>query len=207
MSSVIVKSWPGLIPERRYRARRDVTRHVPTSFAKDARHQITVESLLRDRYRTAFEPGCQTGSLTARLATRCDRVIAIDPSPIAVATARRRCHAFQNVEISEGSLCSVGTADSLSGMPDDLGAEEFDLILFNEVGRQHSASQLRELARRLAGRLGQNGEFVAVHGLGASEGQRLTADQIHAVLGDELPLLSVKRVRYPTFRLDIWVRA
>ena len=207
MSTVIAKSCPGLVPERRYRPRRDVGRHLPSSLATDDRHQITVESLLRDRYRTAFEPGCQTGALTARLATRCDRVIAVDPSPIAIATARRRCRAFQNVEISEGAIDAESGAVANSGAAGDFGAEELDLILFNEVGHNQSAAQLRELARKLAGRLGENGEFVAVHDLGASAGQRLTADQIHAVLGDELPLLSVKRVRYPRFRLDIWVRA
>jgi len=193
MNTLPLKPWSGPVCERRFRPRRQIGRPARSAYDQD-RSQITADSLLRDRYRVAFQPGCSTGVLTARLAERCDRVIAQDVAASAVAAAQCRCDTLHNVQISQ--------ADVAAGLPN----EELDLVVFSELGYHFSATQLRELARCMAARMGDNAEFVAVHGLGWSAAQRLSADQVHAVLGDELPLLSVKRVRYPTFRLDIWAR-
>ncbi len=69
--------------ERMYRQDPD-----PWSFAtseyEQRRYDLTVASLLRPRYRRAFEPGCAIGELTRRLATRCDHVVALEPSPTAL---------------------------------------------------------------------------------------------------------------------------
>lgn len=194
MNTFPLKSSSVPLFERRYRTRRGPVRDAAPFFEQDPL-QIVEDSLLRDRYRVAFEPGCSTGALTARLATRCDRVIAQDVAAATVARAQRRCSTYQNVRISAGDIATQ--------LPD----QELDLIVFCEMGFYFSASQLRMVARRMAERMGENAEFVAVHWLGRNADHRLNADQVHAVLGDELPLLSVKRVRYPQFRLDTWVRA
>ena len=55
------------------------------------KYTLTVGSLPRERYRSAFEPACSVGVLTAALAERCDAVQAIDIAPSAVAIARERC--------------------------------------------------------------------------------------------------------------------
>jgi len=58
--------------------------------------------LLRElpgRLRSALEIGCGSGELTARLAARADRVLALDLSPRMLATASARCAAQSNVEL------------------------------------------------------------------------------------------------------------
>ena len=42
----------------------------------------------RERYASAFEPGCSIGVLTAQLAPRCDRLLACDVAAAAVESAR-----------------------------------------------------------------------------------------------------------------------
>jgi protein-L-isoaspartate O-methyltransferase len=178
--------------ESRYREAED-----PWNFATSpyelSRYQVILEALLRDRYRVAFEPGCSVGVLTARLALRCERVIAQDIAASAVASARHRCGSLKNVQILLGDVAVQ--------IPD----EELDLIVFSEIGYYFDAEALRRIALRLAQRLGPNGEFVAVHWLGESADHRLNGDQVHTILNDALPLLSIKRSRYAEFRLDTWV--
>ena len=41
-------------------------------FSEQRKYDLTVAALPRPRYRRSFEPGCATGSLTRRLATRVD---------------------------------------------------------------------------------------------------------------------------------------
>jgi len=196
MNNSLLKFWPARALDNRHHYRpTPKPRRLVASSHELERHQLTMDALLRDRYRVAFEPGCAMGGLTARLATRCDTVIAQDVAKAAVANAQRRCGCYQNVHISQ--------ADLAVELPD----QELDLIIFSEIGHYFTAAKLRELSRQMAARLGANGEFVAVHWLGRSTDQRLYADQVHAVLADALPLLSVKRIRYPQFRLDTWIQA
>ena len=78
----------------------------PWAFASSAyelnRYDATISALQRRRYQRAFEPGCSVGVLTARLATLCDHVDAIDISPTAVERARERCRDLHNVSLVFG---------------------------------------------------------------------------------------------------------
>ncbi|HEX5115141.1 MAG TPA: bifunctional PIG-L family deacetylase/class I SAM-dependent methyltransferase [Pseudonocardiaceae bacterium] len=82
---------------------------------------LTMASLPSERYATAVEPACGTGVLTAALADRCDRVVAFDPVPAAVAAARARTAELANVVVTEGRL------------PGDLPPGPADLVVFSEI--------------------------------------------------------------------------
>ena len=77
--------------EAKYRENND-----PWAFASNAYEQKRYSEILRAldhrRYRRGFEPGCSIGVLTARLASICEHVDAIDISPTAV---RRRANAVR----------------------------------------------------------------------------------------------------------------
>ena len=60
----------------------------PTASTSSASGRCLLASLPRERFRSAFEPGCATGTLTAALAQRCDSVLAWDGSSIALEAAR-----------------------------------------------------------------------------------------------------------------------
>ena len=55
-----------------------------------AKYDHTLSVLQGRRFARGFEVGCANGSLTRRLAGACDRLLAVDVSPTALAAARRR---------------------------------------------------------------------------------------------------------------------
>ncbi|MFI5316888.1 MAG: class I SAM-dependent methyltransferase [Myxococcota bacterium] len=67
--------------------------------------------------RDALEIGCGTGELTAKLAARVGRVVALDLSAEMLAAARRRCAQLANVELVRADAQSF-----------PLAAESFDVI-------------------------------------------------------------------------------
>ncbi len=55
----------------------------------------------RRALRTALEIGCSIGVLTQQLATRCDRLLAVDAAPTALLPARQRCRDLTHVEFAQ----------------------------------------------------------------------------------------------------------
>ena len=61
-----------------------------TSWYERRKYALTLASLPRERYTSAYEPGCSIGVLTRLLADRCDSLLASDIIPRAVEAASRR---------------------------------------------------------------------------------------------------------------------
>jgi len=74
---------------------------VRSSWYERRKAAVLLSSLPQQHYRLAWEPGCSVGGLTSLLAERCDRVIAGDPSPRALAIARRALAPLANVLLRE----------------------------------------------------------------------------------------------------------
>jgi SAM-dependent methyltransferase len=180
--------------ESRYRAASD-----PWQFASSAyelaRYEATLESLSRESYWRAYEPGCSVGVLTAGLARRVEHLIACDISDTAVARAKERCRQFSRVEIYQG--------DVAAGPPEGT----FDLMVFSELGYYFSADRLRAIVDLLSARLEPGGEFLAVHWLGDSPDHLLHGDEVHEVLAQTLPCEWIGGSRRVGFRMDSWRRA
>jgi SAM-dependent methyltransferase len=183
--------------EHRYQLNPD-----PWNFARSPyeqeRYAIMLRTLGRARYETAYEPGCSIGEFTALLAARCQRVVASDVSPSAVAAARKRCAAHAHVDITVGAL------------PDQIPAGRFDLIVFSELGYYFPESQLQQIGASLYERLLPGGELMAVHWLGHSPDHVLHGNDVARILGDCLsPHPVTKRIERieEGFRVDLWRRA
>jgi SAM-dependent methyltransferase len=183
--------------ERRYQLDPD-----PWNFAHSAyeqeRYAIMLRTLGRAQYETAYEPGCSIGEFTALLAPRCQRILASDVSPSAVAAARKRCAAHAHVDITLGAL------------PDQIAAGRFDLIVFSELGYYFSEPQLRQIGASLYERLLPAGELMAVHWLGDSPDHVLHGNVAARILGDCLTSYQatehIERIE-AGFRVDLWRRA
>ena len=93
-----------------------------TRWYERRKHALTVAALTRDRYRSAFEPGCSVGALTSLLAPRCDRLLATDRVREAVLTARDRLGDRPGLRIERGTV------------PDGWPDGRFDLVVLSEVG-------------------------------------------------------------------------
>ncbi len=180
--------------EARYQRSADPWNFASSTYESE-RYQATLSALRRPAYRSAYEPGCSVGVLTAALAPRCEHLLACDIAAAAVALARERCRAFAHVEIVQGDVAE----------PPPL--QTFDLIIFSEIGYYFCAPELRRVASGLAHRLEPDGEFVAVHWLGHSADHILHGDEVHSVLAAHLPCEWTGGSRHPGFRIDSWRRS
>ena len=75
-----------------------------TSPYEQRKYAVTVASLPRARYRSAYEPGCSIGVLTELLATRCDRLLSSDIIPSALQQAEARLRRKSHVWLEERSI-------------------------------------------------------------------------------------------------------
>jgi trans-aconitate methyltransferase len=180
--------------ETRYRGEPDPWNYRASPYER-GKYKVTIDSLSRMRYGSAFEPACSVGELTAMLAARCGSLLATDVSPTAVARASQRVAALNNVRVE--------CADLRTQWPE----QRFDLIVLSEVGYYFDVESLWSIARRLADCLNSQGELIAVHWRGHSPDHVLHGDEVHTALRRSLPLRHRLGDHHPGFRLDSWLKA
>ena len=117
----------------------------------------TLARLPRHRYRRGLEVGCGAGALTARLAARCDILIAMDCTARALAVARART-SCANVVFAEGAA------------PVTWPAQPPDLVMLSEVLYFMTDDESGGLAARLAQECAPECDVVLVNWLGHTGG-------------------------------------
>jgi SAM-dependent methyltransferase len=171
----------------------------PWRFASSAyearKYGATLAALPKSSYTSALEVGCSIGVLTRRLASRCDKLLAIDASLAPLAEAKRRC----------ADLVSVRFESIF--VPQSWPEGTFDLILFSEIIYYLSEIDVARLASQCAQALARNGDIVLVHWTGETD---------YPLSGDEAAELFINSVdpfakvvgqdRYDSFRLDVLSR-
>lgn len=173
MSSAKFQRRPDTSPaffERLYQSSEDPWNFRHSTYERE-RYAAICNSLADREYRSAFEPGCAIGELTAMLAPLCRSVEAIDFSTSAVETARHRCRDYPNVNIHKGAL------------PEDVPQGPFDLIVFSEIGYYFTPESLESLLIHLWAILEPGGRLIACHWLGHSDDHQLHGTEVHNILG------------------------
>ncbi|WP_433824551.1 class I SAM-dependent DNA methyltransferase [Actinoplanes sp. CA-015351] len=161
----------------------------------DARkHALTAAALTRPRYRSAFEPGCSTGRLTALLAGRCDSLLAVDAVGAAVRTAASRVAEQPHVTVREAAV------------PHEWPEESFDLIVLSEIGYYFGDADLNALAERTVASLEPGGDLVAVHWRWPVEEHARSGDEVHALLAATDGLHRQSRLEEADFLLEVYTR-
>ncbi len=163
-----------------------------TSPYEQRRYEVTMACLDRPRYGRAFEPGCATGELTRRLATRCDEVLAIDPSPTALATARDRLADVAGVTLALGTI------------PETWPDTPVDLLVLSEIGYYFDRDDLADLAERSVANVAPGGQLLAVHWRGHSDDHLLHGDTVHEVLERAIGPTPSLHHEEPGFRVTRW---
>jgi hypothetical protein len=163
-----------------------------TRWYEERKRGLTMAALLEPRYRTAFEPGCSIGVLTADLADRCDRLLAMDISERAIerAAARR----LPGVELRRGSV------------PGDWPAGTFDLVVLSEIGYYLDGDDCERLAGRA---LSCAGEVVVVHWRHPVADYPLPGDRVHEIFARRASAAGLRRVVGHVerdLRLESWSR-
>ena len=159
------------------------------------KYAVTMASLPRERYRSAYEPGCSIGLLTRMLAERCDDVLATDCVAEAVQQTRAAVHELSRVRVEQEML------------PADLPDATFDLIVVSDLLYYLSAEDLDTLLDGLVQRLEPGGDIVVVHFRDRQTGGTYDGHQVHEALAARPGLERVIHHEDEWFLLDVLRRA
>lgn len=175
-------------------ARRADPWYLESRWYEERKRAVALAALPERRLGTVLEVGCSIGTLTAALAPRCDRLVATDVSPAALAQAKERMADRSNVELLQHDI-----ADGVPGGP-------FDLIVLSEVGYYLTGTHLRDLAGALRESLTDNGSVVACHWRHPVADYPLGGDDVHRILRASLALHRLVEHVEDDFVLEVWSR-
>ena len=159
------------------------------------KYALSVALLPRQHYKKIFEPGCSVGVLTAQLAPRCDRLLACDAIPDAVAAARKRTAGLPGVLVEQRVL------------PDEWPSGTFDLIVFSELLYYFGDGDLDQLLRRGIHALRPDGQLLAVHWRHPAPDHPRTGDQVHELLAGHPGLARLARYQDLDFTAEVYARS
>ena len=151
---------------------------------------LTIACLPALRYSTAFEPGCSIGVLSSDLASRCDQVLSMDLSVLALAVAAQSVPA--NVDLRQGAI------------PGDWPTQSFELVLLSEVGYYLGEEDCRRLGELAAA---STTDLVIVHWRHPVDDYPLSGDEVHRILAETSSRAGMTRLvehAEHDFRLDVW---
>jgi SAM-dependent methyltransferase len=158
------------------------------------KYALTVALLPRQRYGAAFEPGCSIGVLTAQLAPRCDRLLACDVVPDAVAAARSRAAGLPGVRVERRVI------------PGEWPSGSFDLIVLSELLYYFDDADLGQVLGLGIGSLRPSGQILAVHWRHPAPDHPRTGDEVHEDLAAHPGLARLARYRDPDFTAEVYGR-
>jgi SAM-dependent methyltransferase len=159
------------------------------------KYALSVALLPRERYGSAFEPGCSIGVLTARLAARCDTLLAYDAIGDAVASARSRTAGLPGVRVEQRMV------------PAQWPTQSFDLIVFSEILYYFDDADLDQMLRLGLGALRPGGHLLAVHWRHHAPDHPRGGDDVHQTLAGRPGLARLARYRDPDFTAEVYTHS
>lgn len=173
--------------------------HVRDSWYEQRKRAVLLASLPQQRYRSAFEPGCGNGELSAELALRCDRLLAADAAQAAVALARQRLAGHAHVQVEHLTL------------PDEWPApapiERYDLIVISELAYYFDSATVQQLAQDAAAALAPGGTLLLCHWCQDFDDRLRSTHSVHDTFGSQPGLQHELRHEEQAFLLDVWLRS
>lgn len=151
----------------------DLHRSTPDPWGVDQRwyeqrkRLLTLAALPRRRFRRALEVGCSRGALAGDLAERCDELVAVDRSPMAVHEARKRLADRDGVTVRELDV------------PSQWPPGRFDLVVVSEVGYFLSPAELERLIVKIRAALEDDGVVLLCHWRHSVAGWVLSGPDVH----------------------------
>lgn len=123
--------------DRLYQSNPDPWNYAASPY-EAAKYDATCAALQSGRYRSGIEIGCSVGVLSARLAARCERFLAIDLAERAVVSASARLLPFPGAEAKVACI------------PVDWPEGPFDLIMLSEVIYYLQETEIALLAAKVS---------------------------------------------------------
>lgn len=162
------------------------------SWYEQRKRALLLACLHQPRYRHVFEPGCGNGAMSAHLAARCDRLLAVDGAPSAVAAARRT--------LAGATHCTVEQAC----LPRDWPPGPFDLIVISELAYYFDAAGLATLSASAHASLADEGLLLLCHWRHDFDDRQSSTEAVHATFGAAPGLVAALRHVERDFVLEGW---
>ncbi|PTT62571.1 bifunctional PIG-L family deacetylase/class I SAM-dependent methyltransferase [Arthrobacter sp. HMWF013] len=140
-----------------------------TSWYERRKRSLTLAALPAEQYRSGLEIGCSIGTLSAELATRCTRLLAVDASSTALELAAKRLAEFPGVDTRQLTL------------PDEWPGGSYDLVVVSEVGYYLSPAEFEVLLRRIEDSMEPGGTLLLCHWRHPVSGWELDGDSVHSL--------------------------
>ena len=151
-------TWQAEVFDRIYAESDDPWRYETSPYER-AKYADTLAAV-PERVSAGLEVGCSIGVMTALLAPRCTRLLALDGAAAAVLRTRRRCAALPQVEVLHGRV-----PDQVPAAPEG----GWDLVLLSEMLYFLSAADLRRLGETLGSRCAPSAAIVLVNWTGDTD--------------------------------------
>ena len=192
--------WPAPAkgPDRHYfeawdRRSDDPWGHLSSDYERE-RYAWTLSALGDRHFARALEVGCSLGAFTELLAPRCDELIGVDISEVAVERARERLAGLEHVRIERRTL------------PADMPDGPFDLIVCADVLVYWTRPELSAAVRAFEGMLTPGGVLLAVHYRPKVRIQPLRGDEVHDLIAAATGLEPTLHDERGEHRLDAFTR-
>ena len=166
---------------------------------EERKYALTLAALRRARYRSAFEPGCSIGVLTARLALRCERLVAMELVDSAAVQARART---RDLPYGAGQVTVLDGDVSGGPWPDG----PFDLVVFSELLYYFEADRVTDLLHNAVTRLSDDGDLLLAHWRPRVPEYPLTGDEVHELARASTGLQVAGHYRDDDLVLDLLAR-
>jgi SAM-dependent methyltransferase len=175
-----------------------------TSPYERARARASLKALDGRRYARALEVGCGEGIFTARLLDRCDHIVAVDFSALAIRRARRRFAGDPRVDVLQLDVCV-----------EDLD-RTFNLVFCAELFYYLNRAESEVVSSRLVRWMAPGGDLCLVHGTAlhdvepadaeAGRAGSLGARVIHERIRRMHGVRVVRDLAMPRYRLTLFRR-
>ncbi|GAB7543011.1 class I SAM-dependent methyltransferase [Cupriavidus sp. CuC1] len=164
-----------------------------TSWYEARRRGLMLAMLDRPRYRSAFEPGCGNGELSAVLVRRCDSMLAADMHPRAVETARTRLAGIMNVRVMQMRV------------PEEWPKGSFELIVISEFAYYLPEATVAKIARRVRRTLAPGGLLLACHWRHPFTERLVSPERAHELLAKHAGLECIATHTEADFLMQAWM--
>ncbi|MCX5208196.1 nodulation S family protein [Kitasatospora sp. NBC_00240] len=188
-------STPGEYFARMYADRPDPWR-LADRWYEQRKYALTLAALPAPDYRSAFEPGCSVGVLSALLAGRCRAMLSCDREERALAQARPRLARLPHVRIEHRVLPADWPAPG----------ERFDLVVLSELLYYFTAAEVAALLDLAVRSLDPGGTLLLVHWRHEVTEHASSADVVHRQARAHPALVRIAGHTEPDFLLDVFIR-
>jgi SAM-dependent methyltransferase len=175
--------------ERKYESDPDPWGYRTSGYERD-KYAATLAALPARTLGRTLEVGCSIGVFTELLAARCERLVAIDFSALALVSARARLSGLGNVELA----CLT--------FPEQVPPGPWRTIVCSEVLYYLDRPALQSAVAWLGEQVEHGASVLAVSWRGAGGAEPMAGDEAHDLLLEELGRFHTLDGRTEGYRLD-----